>query len=260
MRTVAGIFSSREEALQAADRLREYGVPDGDISVLHPGASKDELLGKAAEDETEGKGTGTVLGGIVGASAGIATGPLIASIFVPGVGIISALGVAAMGIIGAVAGAAAGNALEHTAAYDFPEEELHVYEHALRNGKTVLVTVVADDQIQQTEALLEQAGATGINRARDEWWIGQRTTEKLHYEASGGKQFLENEPMYRQGFETALNPKYRGKQFAEVKGYLEEHNPECRGNDCFRQGYERGQEYHKEWQEKIRTNGNNGNS
>lgn len=252
MKTVAGVFRSNSDAEQAAREIRAMNVPDADISILHPGATERDIEGKVPVSDTEGSGTATVLGGVVGASAGVASAPLLLTLLVPGVGAVTAIGMAAMGIVGAIAGAMAGKGLEESAAYELPHDEIYIYEDALRQGKTVLLTVVAEDKMHEVESKLEQLGAESVNRARDEWWLGIRAVEKEHYETIGGHNFEQNEPIYRKGFQEAQHPKFRGKSYGEVKGYLEERNPEHHAHESFSKGYERGQTYHQGWREKIK--------
>ena len=97
----------------------------------------------AAEQPGMGKAIGAVLGGAAGFSG---AGLVIAAI--PGVGPITAIGLlgsALLGAAGAGIGAAAGGKLENSMTEGLPEDELFVYEDALRRGRTVVVALVEDE-------------------------------------------------------------------------------------------------------------------
>ena len=72
-------------------------------------------------------------------------GEAIASLLVPGVGPVLAVGIAAGTILGALTGGAAGKAMESNVFPGVPEEELPVYENALRQGRTLVVAIADDD-------------------------------------------------------------------------------------------------------------------
>jgi hypothetical protein len=154
------------------------------------------------------------------------------SILIPGIGPVTAIGLAALGLLGlvggTVAGAVAGGALEDALAHGLPKDELYVYKDALRRGRTVLIVLVDDaDQAAAVRAALAQAGAESLDAARAQWWIGMRDAEAEAYDATGG-DFAKDEEMYRRGFEAAL----RGD------------DADASHTAAFRAGYERGQAYH----------------
>ena len=70
-----------------------------------------------------------------------------ASLFVPGVGPVIALGLAytaLSSIVGAAVGAAAGETLEQSFDTGLPQDELFVYEDALRKGRIVIIVLAED--------------------------------------------------------------------------------------------------------------------
>jgi len=93
MRTITGIFASRDTAAHGLRQLRGV-VHDDRINVLAPGASECQIADVPIADG-EAPGTGAALGGVVGGAVGLAAGmPLgaaVASLVIPGVGPISAL-------------------------------------------------------------------------------------------------------------------------------------------------------------------------
>ena len=181
---------------------------------------------------------GRAVGGVVGAALGIAggleLGTALASLMVPGVGPIVASGIAAatlFGAGGAIGGAAAGGALEQETTHGLPEDEIHVYKDALRQGRAVVFVQARDnDEAARVRKVLDADGAESVDAAREQWWIGLRDDEKEHYSADGS-DFTRDEKAYRRGFEAAL--RNGGAPGASNGGE----------SDAYRRGYERGLAY-----------------
>jgi hypothetical protein len=237
MPIVAGVFRSRERAKHAAVDLRESGLRT--VNLLIPSATTSQVE-RVPTSETEqpgmGKAVGGVVGGAVGMAAGMELGAAAATILIPGVGPVLAVGLAAaaiLGVGGAVGGAAAGAALEKEHTTGLPADELFVYKDALKQGRSVIFVEARDeDEAAKARAEFARAGAESIDAAREEWWIGLRSAEKEHYHALGG-HFDSAEQDYRRGFETGLR---------ESNGAA---NAKPAGSHAYRCGYERGIEYHR---------------
>lgn len=248
MQPVVGIFKSRLDASRAVEAVQELGVTPEKINILTPG-STDREVASVAVSETEqpgmGAAIGTLVGGSVGAAGGFGAGAALASMLVPGVGPILAgglLGMSLLGLGGAATGAAAGEAMEETIS-GIPRDELYVYEDALRQGRTIVIAE-ADDELHfdAVRQALVEAGAETIDAAREQWWIGLRTSEQETY-ADG--DFVEDEPYYRKGFEAAQSPAVRGKSYEEALDYLTRHDQTAASNPAFRRGYERGRQFYE---------------
>ena len=99
MKTVVGIFQSREQAQAAASRLHEAGFAAEGVNLLTPSASEAQIHSGIPTTETEQPGMGKAVGGVVGGAAGAAAGmglaTAAASLLVPGVGAVTAIGLAA---------------------------------------------------------------------------------------------------------------------------------------------------------------------
>jgi hypothetical protein len=250
MKSVVGIFNSLADAKRGAALLRSLGIQENRISVLAPGTRDTEVEARIPTADTEQPGMGQALGGTVGAALGVAggleAGAAVASILVPGVGPVLAIGLigaALLGTGGAFVGAAAGEALEEGIMQGLPRDELYVYEDALRRGRAVLIGFAEDDEVAaRARAELSQAGAESLDSAREEWWIGLRGAEEAHYIKNGG-DFKVDEAKYRLGFEAALHPDRRGQSYEQTLPTLHDEY----GDDChtvaFRNGYERGRSY-----------------
>jgi hypothetical protein len=250
MESIVGIFNSFADAKRAAAILRSFDIPESRITVLSPHTPEAEIEAQIPTTDTEQPGMGSALGGTVGAALGVAggleAGATVASILIPGVGPVIALGLigaAIFGAGGAAAGALAGNALEKGVAEGLPRDELFVYEDALRRGRSVVLAFADNEQTtERARATLARAGAESVDAARDEWWIGLRDAEREHYTNQGGN-FNRDEAKYRLGFESALHPDCRGKSCEDVGGALKERHGDDANAPAFRQGYDRGQQY-----------------
>ncbi len=258
MKTVAGIFSARADAERAVERLRALGIAENNISLLTPGTTPAEIDAQVPTTETEQPGMGKTFGGVVGGAVGIAGGaPLglaLASLLVPGVGPILAAGVIGAALLGAggmAAGAAAGGSMEEHIATGLPHDELFVYEDALRQGRTVVIAVADEELGEPGQTALADTGAESVDAAREDWWIGLRDSESEAYTGQGG-DFTKDETAYRRGFEAALNPRARGKAYADALERMRAHYGDVYATDAFRRGYERGQTYNEQMRERFK--------
>ena len=245
MRTVAGIFTSRAEAERAAGRLRALGIAEKQISILTPEASGTELNAvptTEAEQPGMGKIIGGVAGGAAGLSGGIQAGAISGLLSVPAVGPVIAIGFAGA-LLAGIVGAKVGGALEYALRDGLPKDEIYFYEDALRQGRSVVIFQADPGEEMQTgrEALL-QAGAESLDAAREQWWIGLRDAEEAEYRVPD-KSFREIEPIYRSGFEAALEVPVRGKSYNAATIYLKEHYLDVYWTEEFRRGYARGLAY-----------------
>lgn len=250
MESIVGIFNSFADAKRGAAIVRSLGIPENHISVLSPQTPEREIENEIPTTDTEQPGIGAAVGGTVGAALGVAggleAGAVAASLLVPGVGPVLAIGLigaAIFGVGGAAAGALAGHALEQGIADGIPRDELFVYEDALRRGRSLLIAFVENTQIAgQARTALAHAGAEAVDAARNEWWIGLRGAEREHYLKRGGN-FDTDEAKYRLGFEAAMHPDCRGKTCNEIEPQLQHKYGEDAQGKPFREGYNRGQYY-----------------
>jgi hypothetical protein len=122
---------------------------------------------------------------------------------------------------------------------------LHIFEEALRSGRTVVVALAeGEEQAGAARAELARAGALSLAEARTIWWEGLRSAEAEEY-ARLGRDFAADEPPFRRGFEAALHPRLRGSGFAEASDFLRERYGDDYESEAFRRGYERGQAHQR---------------
>jgi len=247
---VVGILNSPAAANAVVEALRTIGIHENHITVLTP-SHHDFSSIPTSETEQSGMGQtmGGVVGGALGAASGMALGATMASLLVPGVGSVIAIGVAGAALLaagGAIGGAAAGEALEDAMSQGLPVDELFVYEHALRQGRTLVISFAHDDaEADRAREIMRGAGAESIDSAREKWWVGLRDDADL--------VGIENKPdrdgreqRYRAGFEAALHPATRGKSYEEASDYLARIAGDCFRDGDFRRGFERGRQHYQQ--------------
>jgi hypothetical protein len=253
MKPVVGVFKSRSAAQIAAAKLLPLGIPRDNINILTPDITHTELAQlptQAAEQPGMGKAMGATVGGAIGLAAAGTLPALLGSLLVPGVAPILAIGLAG-GVLGAVAGGVAGGAMENATTDGLPEDELFVYEDALRQGHSAVVALAANDQqVEAVRGALEDAGAESIDRAREMWWLGLRDAEKETYQANGGN-FDEDERYFRCGFEAAQHSANRGKSYEECRARLGDRYPGAHEREPFQRGYKRGRAYFEVLRERV---------
>ena len=256
MEAISGVFKTRSRGENAVNEALKAGIPADRITLLTPGAV-DQLnkeIQSVPTDTTEQPGMGAAIGALTGGGVGFAGGSLLMAL-VPGLGPITALGLlgaAVLGAAGATIGATAGNKMENSFTEGLPEDEIFVYEDALRQGRTVVIVLAEDNQAASLiREMLKMQGAESVDAAREQWWIGLRSAEESHY-AKSGKSFSEDEEYFRRGFEAALHARTRCMEFDQVSAAmtaaLEDLQREYPGMDveaAFTRGYERGREHYQ---------------
>jgi len=254
MQAVTGVFATQDRADQAIETLLANGVPASQITLLTPGERRLPPQ-RVPMDAGEQPGIGKAIGAVVGAAGGITGGSILAAAIVPGVGPVTAvglLGAAVLGAAGAGVGAAAGGTLENSLTEGLPEDEIFVYEDALRKGRSVVIVLAENaDAAEPLRALLRLEGAEAVDAARHQWWIGLRSAEREHYSGTG-RDFGNDETFYRMGFEDSLHARNRCKEFDQVSAEMESNledlqkqYPDVNVAEAYTRGFQRGREYHQ---------------
>lgn len=139
METAIGVFASRDRAEDAVKELLRDKVPEQSIVFLTRSENEVKTVGKEF-----GAYTGGFMGGAVGMSAGVAA----ATLLVPGIGAVFALGFGAaalLGLAGAGAGAAVGKTVSHDADAPKPTsdekspEDVAFFREVLKEGRSLIV-------------------------------------------------------------------------------------------------------------------------
>jgi hypothetical protein len=255
MEIVTGVFQTRREAEEALQLLSSLGIPNDRIGLLTPDMTERQVETSVRTTDSEAPGMGGAMGSAVGAALGIAGGASLglaaASLVVPGIGPVLAVGLigaALLGAGGAATGLVVGESLEEALGEGLPHEDLYVFEEALRRGRSVVISYAEEgDQADRARDVMRRLGAEDIDAVRENWWRDRKDEERRYYETNGG-DFAHDELSYRRGFQGALHPKRRGKSFAEAERELQTAYGENEVDSAFKHGYERGRSYH----EKVR--------
>ena len=146
-----------------------------------------------------------------------------------------------------------GDRMEKATVEGLPEDEIFVYEDALRQGRSVVVAMAENEEsAAQIREVMTREGAESVDAAREQWWVGLRSAEESHY-SSSGKNFANDEKYYRLGFQAALHAKTRCKEFDQVSGEMnaaledvQRRHPGVDLEDAFLRGYQRGRDYYQQ--------------
>jgi hypothetical protein len=206
---------------------------------------------------------GEAMGALAGGGVGLAGGAAL-MVLVPGVGAITALGLLGAAILaaaGATVGGIAGAKAEDSSYEGLPEDEIFVYEDALRKGRSVVIAIPDNaHSASLLRNLLNRAGAESVDAAREQWWIGLRSAEESRYPqgektspVTSAKTFEDDERFYRLGFEAALHARTRCMEFDQVSGAMnaaledvQRENPGADVEEAFTRGYQRGREHYQQ--------------
>jgi hypothetical protein len=246
MQAVVGVVQRYSAALQIVDALQAAGIPDARLSALSPasaqssGPAEATLKATVPTTDAEQPGIGGTIGSVVGGAAGTAGGLAVASLALPGVGPVLAAGALALGVIGALAGGAIGSQLDDTLSMGLPTDELYVYRHALRSGRSIVVAMAEDDaEARKARELMTRMGAESVDAAREEWWVGLRDAEEAEYTRQGG-DFRKDEALYRLGFDAAFRLPREAPPFEGTRATLRDRYGPVAEEPAFRAGYDRG--------------------
>jgi hypothetical protein len=199
MEKMVGIFQSIGPARQAVRDLIQNNIPENAIVLFSkerlpedahagdahagdehginekrvaPEKALDKIVDPGSEPTGEGKTAGTVLGAFAGGGAGLGAGIAVASLMVPGLGLITAIGLggaAVLGLGGAAVGAKVGGAVESEAAPGTPAEQVEFYHELLRRGRSlVLVDVRGGREMSTVREVFAQHGSEDVEVARRE--------------------------------------------------------------------------------------------
>lgn len=159
METSIGVFSSRSRAEEAVRELLEKHVPQDSILFL----TRSEV-----EAKTIGRQFGATVGGFTGGALGMSAGVIAATLLLPGIGSVFALGFGAaalLGLTGAGAGASVGGAVAHdnSAPQPTPEakcsEEAEFFREVLKEGHSLVVVRTESREIAKTASdILDRTG------------------------------------------------------------------------------------------------------
>lgn len=175
MKNVVGFFANRQDAENAVASLVNAGISRDHLGVISrdyrdvPDTPKVGPLHETGGTDTTA-GEGAAIGGIAGFAVGIL------ALAIPGVGPILAAGPLAAGLMGAGVGAAAGGMIGYFKDIGVSDEEAEYYAEGIRRGGSVVTVKCDEDDVSKVTRLLNDNGATDINKHVDDWrttgWSG----------------------------------------------------------------------------------------
>lgn len=137
---LTGMFSDRESTENAYNTLHERGYTKDDINIVMSDETRNKYFSKGDTEigtkALEGTGTGSAIGGVVGAAVGIIAA-IGTSLAIPGLGLVIA-GPIVAGLAGAGAGGVTGGLIGALIGSGMSEERARLYESGVKDGKIVM--------------------------------------------------------------------------------------------------------------------------
>jgi hypothetical protein len=173
MKTVAALFDDFENAVSAVRNLHAADIEPLEISII--ALNQDDRYTQhtppslRGDEEADDAVVGTVLGGALGAGAGLLTA--LSLITVPGLGPAVAAGwlVAALTGAGAAFGAAAGALAVTLTEAGLSREEAEGYAEGVRRGGTLVVVRTSEDNTERVVEIFNEAGAVDMDERMELW-------------------------------------------------------------------------------------------
>lgn len=252
MKPVAGVYYSRDDSERAVATARSTGIPAEKIIVLTHGDTRrkgvlSRLLGGEGQRPTTERRSELITAWAFEGMPSFAT-------VIPGVGEATAIGLLGAALLvatGEAAEAFANTRFEDSSIEELLENEIFLYEDALRRGGSVVILIVDESVAEYWLLQLSSNGAESIDHTRNQWWSALRTLERENY-ATLNQNFDEGEKFYRLGFEAALHARTRCKQYDQALGEMaarledvQRQYPSANVEEPFTRGYERGRNYYQ---------------
>ena len=187
METAIGVFSLRDRAEEAVRELLSHGVLESEIVYLT----------RSETNATEsGKQFGTAVGGIAGGALGMSAGVIAATLLLPGIGPVFALGFGAAALLGLM-GAGAGGVLGTAVVGDQPlsptadekcSDDAQFFRGVLREGRSVVVVRTDSAETARTASgVLDRLGIGIHGRTPVAMQISIRIKEDISIVDLGGR-------------------------------------------------------------------------
>jgi anti-sigma B factor antagonist len=180
METAIGVFDSRDRAEEALKGLIERHVPQDSIVFLTRSEN---------EAKSVGKELGAYVGGFTGGAAGMSAGVLAATLLVPGLGAVFALGFGAaalLGLAGAGTGAAVGKAMSQDSGVPQPtpdekcSDDVVFFRKVLSEGRSLLVVRTESHEIATAASgILDRLGIGMQERTNVKMQVATRQTDGI---------------------------------------------------------------------------------
>ncbi|HBQ65109.1 MAG TPA: hypothetical protein DD727_09390 [Clostridiales bacterium] len=167
-KTIAAVFSQREDAEKASLALKEEGFELRHLSIVAKQPEKPAAEQKDREDDEDDEGDegepirdnisdGIVTGGILGGLAGLLIGA--GSLAIPGLGIIAAAGPVAGLLSGVVTGGVVGGLVD----LGIPEDSSKKYEKEIREGRILMSLSTSYEKVEEAVKIIKENGAIKVD-------------------------------------------------------------------------------------------------
>jgi hypothetical protein len=158
-KTVSGVFDDFTAAQLMVPKLINEGFPKEGISLVAPDTSAEaaRYFNTSSEAHPESTvGTGAVLGGLGGLLLGAAT------LVIPGLGLLYAMGPLAAMIAGTTVGAVAGGLVGALNGLGIPEYEHKDYEEGIREGRSYVFVRTDEARAERAAELMRERRALRV--------------------------------------------------------------------------------------------------
>jgi len=187
METAIGVFTSRERAEEAVMQLLASKVPEGEIVFL---------TRTDPESVTQGKQAGATVGGFLGMATGMWAGIVTATLMLPGIGPVFALGFGAaalLGLAGAGGGAAVGKSIgkgtgPQPTADEKCSDDVLFFREVLREGRSLVVVRTESKEIASSaSAILDRLGLSIQGKTPVKMQVNTRQLENVAFVDVSGR-------------------------------------------------------------------------
>ena len=162
--TTVGVFNDHVSAESALNELKQFGVPDGDLSYIYTnsrGTIKDAQTGdKIATGAAAGLTAGAVIGGLAGLAVANGILPGMGSLLVAGP-LAAYLGFGGATAAGLATGAVAGGLLGGLTNIGIDSKDAELYKKHIESGHIV---VIARATPSSTVSVFNNAGASEVRQ------------------------------------------------------------------------------------------------
>ena len=160
LNSTVGIYSSHKKAIAAVRELQDAGFPVEKISLIGSAKIEDDHL-HVIDNETvfdRTTATGSVLGTIIGALAGISL------ISVPGVGLLYAAGALVGAVGGFSLGSLGGGLAGALLTLGIGKDGILTYREHLKSGKYLVVVHGTQEEVDEAHTVLDKTEHHEVNK------------------------------------------------------------------------------------------------
>ena len=157
---IAGLFTDSKKAGEAVKKLKNKGYTDN-VSVIAKDSSGDTNSTSVKDEKPRAATTAAMVGGPIGALAGLFVGSVSAAI--PGAILLVGGPLALIwGVTGAAIGALGGGLIGALVDIGFPEDKAKIFQDHILRGQVLIAITGDEDKLHSIKQSLKSMGATEI--------------------------------------------------------------------------------------------------